>query len=228
MKTIFKLLALLLATSFLAHAQDQPPQVGFLRIVNAISPGAGNASFLIDGKELFPGGYKLGQTTGGYGVKAGSITVEVRKEGLEKGVTKQKLDVGETVTIIAFAEKLPPDKDKPEDPPKWGIKLLKLKQKEVEKGFGMSIVSVSKADEIALKVNIMATSKELKAFAKRLTITSVDIGAMRSEIMIKAGEKVLTTVSPDSRGNYVVIVYDNADDQIEALYFYDPKFVIAG
>lgn len=226
MKTIFKYLALIVVASGGLNGQNEQPQVGFIRIVNAVSPGVGNAKFVVEGRDLYPDGYKLGQTTGGYGVKAGSCSIEVVKEGLKKGTTKLQINVGETITLIAFAEKLPVEK--PDDPPNWAIKLLRLKQKEVEKGFAMSIVSVCQADEIVLQLNHHSSGKQDKAIAKHLVVTSVDLGGMRSEVTINAGEKTLTTVSPDSRGNYVVIVYENAENQIEALYFFDPKFVVAG
>jgi hypothetical protein len=225
MKTIFKYLALIMVTSTGLSGQEQP-QVGFVRIVNAVSPGTGNAKFVVSGRDLYPDGYKLGQTTGGYGVKAGNCAIEVAKEGLKKGTTNLKIDVGETITLIAFAEQLPVEK--PDDPPKWMIKLLRLKQKEVEKGFAMTIVSVCKAEEIVLQLDHHSSGKQEKAIAKHLGVTSIDLGGMRSEVSINMGEKTLTTVSPDSRGNYVVIVYENAENQVEALYFFDPKFVVAG
>ena len=193
----------------------------FIRIVNAISPGTGNAKFLIDGKDLFADGYQIGQTTGGYGVAVGTRTIEVRKEGLEKGSTQHKLAVGETITLIAFAEKIPPLK--PEDPPKWRIKLLRLKQKDVQKGFNLTLVSVSQTEEVALQLNVRASRKQENASVSRLSVTTVDIGKSRSEVMVKYHDKALTTVSPDSRGNYVVVVYDNAEGQLEAINFYDPK-----
>ena len=226
MKTIFKTLAALIGFSTVAFSQEAP-QIGFIRIVNAISPGSGNASFLIDKKDLFKDGYNIGQTSGGYGVKSGSKNVEVRKEGVEPGTTKVELAVGETMTIIAFAERLPA-KD-PNDPPKWAVKLLKLKQQDVaEKGFGLSLVSVCKSDEMPVTLVLMSSGKQQTAYAKRLAIQKVDIGRLRGEVLVKRAETLLCTVSPDSPGNYVVILYEDAKGQVEALSYYDPKFVIAG
>jgi hypothetical protein len=42
------------------------------------------------------------------------------------------------------------------------------------------------------------------------------------------GDKTIGNISPDSPGNYVVILYENADGEIQSLSYYDPKFVIAG
>jgi hypothetical protein len=224
MKTISKSLVLL--GMLCVPLFGQRPEIGFVRIVNAVSPGTGNASFLIDGRSLYADGYALGQTTGGYGVKAGSIDIEVRKTGVEPGSTRVSLGIGETMTVIAFAERLPAKK--PDDPPKWGIKLLRLKQQEVERGYGVSLISVCKPEEIPLKLTVEGREAPVRAFAKRLAISKVELGGKRGEIMVSHEERVLANISPDSPGNYVVILYENAEGIIEALSYYDPKFVVAG
>jgi len=224
MKTISKSLLLLAAMCVPLFAQR--PEIGFVRIVNAVSPGTGNASFLVDGRSLYEDGYALGQTTGGYGVKAGNIDIEVRKQGVESGSTRISLGIGETMTVIAFAERLPAKK--PDDPPKWAIKLLRLKQQDVERGYGLSLVSVCKSEEIALNLTVEGRDAPVRAFAKRLAISKVELGGKRGEIMVSLADRVLANISPDSPGNYVVILYENAEGTTEALSYYDPKFVVAG
>lgn len=231
MKTIFKILCLTvlacLASSPRAHAQQGgPPQVGFIRIVNAVAPGEGNVKFFLDGEDLFPKGYKLGQRTGGLGIKAGSHNVEVRKEGVESGSTKITLAVGETLSLIAFAERLPVEKEG--DPPRWTIKILRLKQSDPERGFRMTALSVCAKPEVVIQAAVQGKGTIETAIAKRLAITTVDLGQARGEVLIRADEEVITTVSPDSPGNYVVILYEDAEGVIRALSFFDPKFVIAG
>jgi hypothetical protein len=224
MKTISKSLVLLAAACVPLFAQQ--PEIGFVRIVNAVSPGTGSASFLVDGRSLYADGYTLGQTTGGYGVKAGNIDIEVRKQGVESGSTRIKLGIGETMTVIAFAERLPAKK--PDDPPQWVIKLLRLKQQQVERGYGVSLVSVCKPEEIALSLTVEGRDEPVRAFAKRLAISKVELGGKRGEIMVSLADRVLTNISPDSPGNYVVILYENDEGAIEGLSYYDPKFVVAG
>lgn len=227
MKTISNILILLFATCAIVLAQGgTAPQVGFIRIVNAISPGNGNASFLINGRDLYKDGYALGQTTGGYGVKAGNIEVQVRKEGVATGTTRITLATGETMTVIAFAERVPSKNS--DDPPKWEIKLLRLKQQDVESGYGVSFISVCKPEEIALDLTVEGRDRVEKAIAKRLSISKVALGTKRGEILVSHEDKVLTNISPDSPGNYVVIVFENAEGAIQALSYYDPRFVIAG
>lgn len=218
---------ILFAIAFLACSVfAQPPEVGFLRIVNSVAPGTGNAAFLIDGRNLYPDGYKLGQDTGGYGVKAGNITLEVRKEGVESGTTRIPLGAGETMTVIAFAERLPARNE--DDPPRWEIKLLKLKQQDVERGYGLSFVSVCKADETSVQVTIEGRKEPKRVFARRLAITQLEVGNRQAELSVTIGERKLTHISTDSPGNYVVILYQNEEGVVEAISFYDPKFVIAG
>lgn len=225
MKKISKILVLLSALLVTVSAQEKP-QVAFVRIVNAVSPGTGNASFIVDGKNLYEEGYKLGQTTGGYGVAIGTRTIQVEKEGVQKGTTKLTLGLGETVTLIAFAERLPVEDEN--DPPKWTIKLLRLKQANVERGYGLSLVSVCSPPETVVELGVLSSGKTIRSAAKRLSITKVDIGSLRGEVMVKIGERNLTMVSPDSPGNYVVILYETVEGTTEALTFYDPKFVVAG
>jgi len=224
MKTIFRSLVLLAVMCLPVSAQR--PEVGFIRIVNAIAPGEGKATFHLDGRNLFPDGYALGQDTGGYGVKAGNVEVEVRKQGVETGATRISLGSGETMTVIAFAERLPQKNQ--DDPPRWAIRLLRLRQQEVERGYGLSFISVCKPEEIVLSVTIEGRDRPVRTAVKRLAISKLEVGRSRAEMMVAIGDRPLTHVSPDSPGNYVVILYENADGQIEALSYYDPKFVIAG
>jgi hypothetical protein len=224
MKTISNILVALV--SLTCYASAQSPEVGFVRIVNAVVPGTGNAAFLLDGRNLFPEGYKLGQDTGGYGVKAGSLRIEVRKEGVESGRTVLALGTGETMTLIAFAERLPVIDE--EDPPRWTIRLLRLRQQEPERGYGLSFVSVCDADETAVSVSIEGRKPAKRVFARRLAITKLDIGSRQAGVGVGIGDRKLTHISTDSPGNYVVVLYENADGEVQALSFYDPKFVIAG
>jgi len=222
---IFKLLAVAGLLPIAAFAQPVP-EMGFVRIVNAVSPGTGHATFLIDGRSLFEGGYQLGQTTGGYGVARGTRTIEVRKAGVVSGSTRVDLAEGETMTVIAYAERLPAVRQ--EDKPRWTIKLLRLKQQDHERGFGLSIVPVTAADDAVVDVTMPGKGKTQKVHAGRLKITKVNLGRARDDVEIVSGGRNVATVSLDARGNYVVILFDDAGGGIGAISFYDPKFVVAG
>jgi hypothetical protein len=152
--------------------------------------------------------------------------VEVRKAGVGKGGTRIHLEAGETMTVIAYAERVATKN--PDEPPKWELKLLRLKQQEAAGRYGLSLVSVRTAEETAVELAVTGRNKVEKAFAKRLTISKTDLGRVRGEVMVRLGARVLTIISPDSPGNYVVILYESAEGRVEALSYYDPKFVIAG
>ena len=67
MKMISKIFAATLcmfASMLSAIGKEGSPEVGFVRIINAIAPGNGTTRVLIDGEDLFPKGYQLGQRSG--------------------------------------------------------------------------------------------------------------------------------------------------------------------
>jgi hypothetical protein len=229
MKMISKILAATLcifAGTFSASGKATSPEVGFLRIINAIAPGDGTTRVLIDGEELFPKGYQLGQRSGGIGLAAGPHTVTLQKNGVESGTTKIDLKSGETLSLIGFAEKIPATDD--HAPQRWTTKILRLKQSDPERGFRMTLLSVCDLDEVKVEAIITGKSDITTAHVKRLATAAIDLGSTRNEAMVKVGGEIITTISPDEPGNHVVVLYQDADGKIRALTFFDPKFVIAG
>ena len=229
MKMISKILAATLCLFGVissANGKATSPEVGFLRIINAIAPGNGTTRVLIDGEELFPKGYQLGQRSGGIGLAAGPHTVTLQKNGVESGTTKFDLKSGETLSLIGFAEKIPATDD--HAPPRWTTKILKLKLSDPERGFRMTLLSVCDLDEVKVDAIIPGQKDITTAHVKRLSTAVIDLGNTRSEAMVKVGGEIITTVSPDEPGNHVVVLYQDAEGKIRALTFFDPKFVIAG
>jgi hypothetical protein len=229
MKMISKILAATLCLFGVissANGKATSPEVGFLRIINAIAPGNGTTRVLIDGEELFPKGYQLGQRSGGIGLAAGPHTVTLQKNGVESGTTKFDLKSGETLSLIGFAEKIPATDD--HAPPRWTTKILKLKQSDPERGFRMTLLSVCDLDEVKVDAIIPGQKDITIAHVKRLSTAAIDLGSTRSEAMVKVGGEIISTVSPDEPGNHVVVIYQDAEGKIRALTFFDPKFVIAG
>lgn len=229
MKMISKILAATLCIfGVIASASGKAtsPEVGFLRIINAIAPGDGTTRVLIDGEELFPKGYQLGQRSGGIGLAAGPHSVTLQKNGVESGTTKIDLKSGETLSLIGFAEKTPATDD--HTPQRWTTKILRLKQSDPEHGFRMTLLSVCDLDEVKVDAIIPGKKDIPTAHVKRLATAAIDLGSTRNEAMVKVGSEVITTISPDEPGNHVVVLYQDADGKIRALTFFDPKFVIAG
>lgn len=232
MKTISKTLTFLgIISAFImnptnADAQDEKIEVGFLRIVNAVAPGDGNANILVDGKDLYPKGYKLGQKTGGFGVKAGQHTISIQKTGVETGTTKVTLGNGETLSMIGFAEKIPPVKEG--DPVKWKTRILLLKQSDPESGYRLALVPLSNQEELKVEVQTLGKPQSDIVYAKRLAVTSVNLGKSKPEVNVKVGGESVASIAPEDPGNYVVVFYEDETGKVKALSFYDPKFVIAG
>jgi len=226
MKTLTRFIVVSSALLLPLAAQDRP-QVGFVRVVHALAPGEGTMQLLIDGENMFPKGYKLGQRTGGIGLAAGSRTIEVRKEGVEPGATKLPLESGETVTLVAFGVPIPADEVK-EGGPKWTAKILKLKQQDVERGYRLTVVSVSGKPELAVKVAVEGKGKVEGLTVKRLATGTLDLGGVRGGVELRLGEEPLAFVSLDDPGNYVVVLYDDGEGKVCGLSFFDPRFVIAG
>ena len=92
----------------------------------------------------------------------------------------------------------------------------------------MTLVSVCEKDEVMIQAAVQGKGTIEKAYVKRLATTSVDLGQSRGEVLVKAGDEIVTTISPEDPGNYVVLLYQDAEGTVRALSFFDPKFVIAG
>ena len=234
MRTIFKRrhFALLLAATWSAAllpapAQEEKPKVGWVRLVNAVGPGTGNTQLKIDGENMYPKGYKLGQRTGGIGMTVGPRKIVVSKEGVEDGTTTLNVEDGETVSLIAFAEKAPADKDKPE---RWVTKLLRLKQRDVENGYRLTVISVNLEGETLFSYQRETDPKKIPTSVKRLMTTSIDLGNRPApvSVFLRDQETAAAAFKPDAKGNYVVVLYQDPDGTVKAVAYFDPKFVIAG
>jgi hypothetical protein len=208
------------------RAQQEKPKVGWVRLVNAIGPGTGNTRLTIDGENMYPKGYKLGQRTGGIGMAVGPRKIVVSKDGVEEGTTTLNVEDGETVSLIAFAEKAPADKDKPE---RWVTKLLRLKQRDVENGYRLTVISVTQEGETLFSYQRESDPKQIPTSVKRLMTTSIDLGrAAPVSVFLRNQEAAAAAFKPDAKGNYVVVLYEDTEGNVKAVAYFDPKFVIAG
>ncbi|MEM1084396.1 MAG: hypothetical protein AAGI48_09745 [Verrucomicrobiota bacterium] len=233
MRTIFSRPAaalcavLALSGSLFAQDEEEIPDFGFVRLVNVIAPGEGNTTYHVDGRSLYEKGYKFGQRTGGVAIEPGNVRLEVKKEGVETGKTSLDVVTGKTTTLIAFAEK---EEVEDGEPPVWQAKILKLKQKNVEKGFRLTVVSVCEQEEVPFMIATAALASLDKPTVKRFNTTTLDLGDSRGDVELRLmdGKTQLCLFAPDSPGNYVVVLYNDAEGNIKAMNFYDPEFVIAG
>ena len=166
---------LIISSAVYTQARPQPtpqsdaaePQVGFIRIIHAVAAGTGKAAFLLDGTDLFPKGYELGQATGGIGIAAGIHKVEITRTGVERGNTEVVVKPGETTTLIGFSEPIP--QTDPNAPPAWKIRILRLRQSSPQAGYQLSLVSVCPEPETVVQSSI-ADSRAIMEITERILL----------------------------------------------------------
>ena len=208
------------------NAQDEKeesPPTGFVRIANTIAPGSGNVKVLIDGKDVYSPGYKFGAVTGGIGLSPGGHTVTFRRDGVTEGSTKVVVQKDQTTTLIPFAERVPATDN---EPARFEIRILRLKQKETQDGLSASFVSVSGKAEILAELRDPAGNWE-KIHVKRLMIGEGSIKFSRGYVPIRVNQKDMEPIPISDAGNYVVVLYDDPEGNLKSVSFRDFKFLSA-
>lgn len=203
--------------------KEGPVPTCFIRIANAVAPGTANVNVLINGKDAYPSGYKLGAVTGGIGLPPGSHTVTIRREGVKEGTTKISLEKDQTVTLIPFAERVPATD---QEPAHFVIRILRLKQKEVQGGRSASFVSVSGQPELLVEMRAPSGSWA-KVPVKRLAIGETPILYPEGYAPVRVNGKEMESIPIGEPGNYVAVLYDDAEGNIKAVNFRDFKFLSA-
>lgn len=196
---------------------------GFVRLVNAVAIGTGKLDMLIDGIEVREEGYKFGDVTGGIPRKPGAYQVSFRREGVKSGQTKVLLEKNETTTLIPFAELIPATPDKEAY---WTIRILRLKQHENKKERTATIINVTRSPE--LKVEIRQKDGTWEAlFVKRLGLERTVIQQSTGYLPLRSGGKDLESLSVGNSGNFVAVVYEDANGTIRSQNFQDFKYLSA-
>ncbi len=222
MRTISSLL-LVLSCLLPLRAQEEGEKYGFIRLVNAVAAGEGTVTLLLDGSNLYPSGYKLGDATGGMGVPVGRCKVVIRREGTKDGTTNVTVEEGRTTTIIPFAELIPATDDEPEH---WQIRILRLKQKSESERRNATFVSVARDAEIP--VEMRDPDGTWKKYAvKRFDTTVAPMNYPEGYVPLRVKERDLPSIPVLDVGNYVVVLYDDPDGQLQSLNFRDFHHVTA-
>jgi hypothetical protein len=222
MKTISSLLlALILANPL--RAQEPDEKFGFIRLVNAVAPGEGKLTLLLDGSDLYPSGYHLGDATGGMGVPVGRCKVVVRRDGTTEGTTNIDVEEGRTTTIIPFAERIPATDDEPEH---WQIRILRLKQKSESKRREATFISVAREEEIPVEMRDPdGTWKKYQV--KRFDTTVAPMNYPEGYVPLRMKGRELPSIPVLDIGNYVVVLYNDPKGELQALNFRDFHHVTA-
>lgn len=226
MKTAFKALLLLpclLGLSMTAPAQEKGNKTGFVRLANAVAPGTGKLELFVDGNSFNTDGYNLGDVTGGVALKPGSHDVTIKREGTKEGKTKVSIAADETTILIPFAEQVPASDT---EPAHWAIRVLRLKQLAPEFERSATFVSVSRSPELKLEIRDPEGNWS-PVFVKRLAVAQAPIKYPRGYVPIRLADVKLEPIPVAEIGNYVVLLYDDADGKTRALNFRDYKFLSA-
>lgn len=206
-----------------AAAQTPQPKVGFVRIVNAVAQGKDPLQFLIDGEVMNADGYKLGDVTGGIGLKPGSHEITFKRTDLKDGITRVSVMADNTTTLIPFAELVPATDDKPAH---WAIRILRLKQMEPETKRTATFISVSQTPQHEVEISD-PKGNWTKVSVKRLTIARTPILFPEGYVPLRTKTGRLPSIPVGEPGNYVVVLYDDANGKTQALNLQDYKFLSA-
>jgi len=207
----------------MAENEKASPPTGFIRVVNGVAQGTGTLKLLIDGEDMQPDGYNLGDATGGIGMLVGTHKVTFKKEGVKEGSSSIGLGQDQTVTVIPFAEKVPATD---QEPGHFRIQILRLKQKEVNSGRTASFVSVSSQPEI--KVELEDENGNIATvFVKRLSVAETPLNYTQGYAPAKVNGVSIKPIPIGGIGNYVVVLYDDPEGKVQSLNFRDFKFLSA-
>lgn len=223
MRTIFKVTLIFVISTTFTRAESKKAAGGFIRLVNAVAMGTGQVSLKIDGEDVRPKGYKFGDATGGIAQPTGARKITIKREGVEDGVTTVNLDKNQTVTVIPFAEKVPASDTKPAY---YTIKILRLKQTAPDSGRTVTFVSVSGNPELKAEVQ-GEDGKWSSLFVRRLTVADMPLNYSQGYASVKINGESVTAIPIGGDGNYVMVLYDNAEGKVQSLYFRDFKFLSA-
>lgn len=224
-KTLSQLLAILSVSAGVLSAQEPTPKkpYGFVRLANALAQGTGQVKLEIDGEDIAPDGYKLGDVTGGIRLTPGGHSVKISREGVKEGTTKVNVALNDTTILIPFAEKVPASDT---EPAHWEVKILRLKQREPETGLSGTFVSVSQVPELRVEVRD-PVGKWTPVFVKRLGIAQAPLLYPRGYVPLRIGPLELEPIPVSDAGNYVVLLYDDEAGKIQTVNFRDFKFLSA-
>ena len=206
----------------LSQEPDHGP-LGFIRMLNAVSVGTGKLEVLIDGVAARPEGYELGNVTGGIALKPKAYSVEIRREGVKKGITKVDVRNNETLTLIPFGELMPAENGKPAQ---WEIRILRLKQFDPESKRTATFVSVSHESELKLELR-QSTGKWETVIVKRLELIRTDIKQSHGYLPLRYQDRDMKALSIAPSGNFVAVLYDDENGVVQAKTFIDYKYLSA-
>jgi len=203
-----------------AAAADKP---GFVRLVDVLAQGQDKLLVFIDGESINPDGYILGDVTGGIGLKPGTHEIAFKRPGVSDGVTHLNLAAEHTITLIPFAERVAATDDKPAH---WAMRILRLRQLEPVTKRSATFVSVSQTPELEVEISA-PNGKWTAVTVKRLTTSQSPILYPEGYVPLRCRSRPLPPIPVGEPGNYVVLLYDDANGALQALNLQDYKYLSA-
>lgn len=198
--------------------------VGFLRLIHLAANGEDPLHFFVQGKDIFPEGYTLGQATGGMTYPQGILSIKASKKGCKTTTRKLPIHPQITTTLVAYSE---PIRDEEGRIIEWQLRLTSLQQKDKAKGVSITLVSL--CPDPILTVDITGLNK--RAFIQQVSIPSrriqtITLKKSQEYTRVIYNNKPLTFFSSDEPGNYVVMIYQDKEGNKKALSYYDLKFFL--
>jgi len=219
----FLRLAAWLGCCVLTSLAARADKLGFVRLVDAVAPGQDKLQLLIDGEAMNPDGYKLGDVTGGIGLKPGAHEITIRRPGVSEGITRLNLIADNTVTLIPFAEQVPATDASPAH---WAMRILRLRQMEPVTKRTATFVSVSQAPEHAVEI-AAPNGNWTTVYVKRLAIARAPILYPEGYVPLRGKSGKLPSIPVGEPGNYVVVLFDDAAGNMRAINLQDYKYLSA-
>ncbi len=208
-----------LALSALPCAQAQepeieiPPDLGFLRIVNAAGR-PGKLWVTVNGVKLAAAsGYEDGAATGAMGLTEKSLSIEMRHEDIGELKLPVTLKAGIVTTLIAFVESKPPEEsknggaqDEGEAKIKLAAHLLELPASRQGEKSTLSLIQFTPAAQLPLSV--ASTSCVLEPKKPQTISITPDMGTF---LDVKLQGKIVAQLNfMDPAGQGVVLFTDTA------------------
>lgn len=214
---------LIVVFCFATSGADEAP--GYLRLVNLIDfEGAGLTNCSIAGVDVYPKGYQSGQSTGGIGLKPGNVEVVVSNPGCKAFTQNIEIVSGRTESILIYSL---PEFDEDGELVGYKIEIVRLRQRSPVKGITFSFLSVIPNTQQRVRYGRRDTKNWKEATLNYMKIKRVSVPSKKIpvDIFVPPGsENPAESISADSTGNYVVILYPTATGEVGISQFYDPNF----
>lgn len=214
MRLIFSALLLLCGS-----VSAEKPANGHLRLANALAQGSGPLQLAVDGKSLTPDGYQPGDVTGEIPLSPGTHSVKFSRQPLPAASTTVVIAADETSIVIPFAEEIPAS---PTVAAHWEIRVLRLKPPTPSTGMSGTFVSVAPAPEIRLEIR-EPSGKWNPVFLKPRTPAQAALLYPRGYVPLRAVGRDLLALPVSDRGNYFVILYNDAAGNLQTIHFHEQK-----